>query len=63
LIQKSGKILDNLVDLELIQISKPYQLSIDQKKKIFAGRKEIKQGKIKTHKEVMEGLEKWLKEK
>ena len=57
---KVKKILDNLEDLDLIQISKPYKLTVDQKKNIKSGRKEIKEGKFKAHKEVMNGLEKWV---
>ncbi len=57
---KVKKILDNLADLDLIQISKPYKLNIEQKKNIKSGRKEIKEGKFKTHIEVMSGLEKWV---
>jgi hypothetical protein len=60
---KVKRILNDLADLDLIQLSKPYKLSVAQKKNISAGRSQIKQGKSKEHSKVMRDLEKWLKEK
>jgi hypothetical protein len=60
---KVKKLLNDLADMELIQLSKPYKLSATQKKNILIGKNEIKNKKTKTHVRVMRNLESWLKEK
>jgi hypothetical protein len=60
---KVKKLLNDLADMELIQLSKSYKLSAAQKKGIALGRNEIKKGKSKTHAKAMSDLGSWLKGK
>jgi hypothetical protein len=60
---KVKKILADLADLDLIELGKVHKLNSEQRRKISIGRSQIKNGKIKDHKSVISGLEKWLKEK
>ena len=60
---KAKRILDDLADLKLITISKEdaFPLTSSQKKSITISRRQIKDGKYKTHKKVLSEAKGWLK--
>lgn len=64
---KAKNILKELAELKLIAISEGemeyFPLTADQKKRIAAGRKNIRQGKHLTHKNAMAELRKWVSKK
>lgn len=63
---KAKKILDELEGLKLISIREEediFILSRDHKKSIAISRRQIKEGKYKSSKEVISGLRKWAKER
>ncbi len=60
---KVKKLLNDMAEMNLIQLSKPYKLSAAQRKNIVLGKSEIKKGKSKTHAVVMRNLESLLKGK
>ncbi len=61
---KAKKILTELASLKLIHITEEkelFPLSKAHKKSIALSRRQIKNGQVKSTKEVLDGLRKWVK--